>query len=86
MEVGKSGFGKHLEGRINRTHSGIARGGEREKDTSRILLDSASEQQKVVGSGSGRTRLGGKIFWICQVCGACYIVSHVAMSSVELDI
>lgn len=75
MDVGKSGFGKHLEGRINRTRSGIARGGEREKDTSRILLDSASEQQKVVGSGQG-----GHV-WEEKYFGYVKFVVHVTLSA-----
>lgn len=37
MDVGESGFGKYLECRINRTHSGMAHGGDKERDTSRIL-------------------------------------------------
>lgn len=40
---------------------------------------------QVIGSELGRPCLGGWMFWTCQVC-ACYIVSQVAISSMELDI
>ena len=41
---------------------------------------------QVVSSGLGRMGLRGKMFWTCQVCGACYIFIQAMMSSMELDI